>query len=300
METLTSGIGWGAIVAALVGSVWEFRRNPPRAVLLGLFPLILFVYLGLDAERYFARWLLPAYPVLALFAGVAIAGVARSLSNRGLVRVALVAVLVALVMAQPIVASVRTGGVMEKADTRELARNYMLEELPSGTKVVVDNVAIRHPYDVPLLGIEPGTDDPEFVFGFDAPPKKDDGYPPDPVRAERFLRDLSPARIDEYRARGFCVTVTMSWFRDRAEIAGLDDAVAYYDRLKRESEVLFTPIPTTTRTTPSVRLRRDAPLLRRALRPHRPARRDPQARPTARTASGKQRERRLTFAAQDR
>ncbi len=57
-------------------------------------------------------------------------------------------------MAQPIVANLRTGGVMRKADTRELARNYMLDELPPGTKIVVDAVAIRQPYDLPLLGIE--------------------------------------------------------------------------------------------------------------------------------------------------
>jgi hypothetical protein len=35
----------------------------------------------------------------------------------------------------------------------------------------------------------------------------------------------------------------MSWFRDRAEIAGLDEAIAYYNRLKRESKVLFTADP---------------------------------------------------------
>jgi hypothetical protein len=243
VKTLTWGIGWGAIVAAGVGAIWEFRRDRTRAVLLALFPLILFVYLSLDAERYFARWLLPAYPVLALFAGVAIAGLARSITARGAGRAALVALLIAVIMAQPIVANVRTGGVMRKADTRELARNFMLEELPSGTKIVVDNVAIRHPYDVPLLGIERTPNQPEFTFGFDAPPKKDDGYPPDPVRAERFLRDLSPARIDEYRSRGFCTVITMSWFRDRAEIAGLDEAVAYYDRLDRESNVLFAADP---------------------------------------------------------
>ena len=69
---------------------------------------------------------------------------------------------------------------MRKADTRELARNYMLEELPSGTKIVVDNVAIREPYDLPLLGIERAPDEPEFVPGFGAPPKQDNGYPPDP------------------------------------------------------------------------------------------------------------------------
>ncbi len=94
----------------------------------------------------------------------------------------------------------RTGEVMGKADTRELARNYMLEELPSRTKIVVDAVAIRQPYDVPLLGIERTPDQPEFFPRFGAPPKKDNVYPPDPVRTERF--------IGTSRRRGSTATAT--------------------------------------------------------------------------------------------
>ena len=44
-------------------------RPRARAALLLVFPLALFVYLSLQA-RFFGRWLLPAYPVLALLAGV--------------------------------------------------------------------------------------------------------------------------------------------------------------------------------------------------------------------------------------
>lgn len=244
LTTLTWGLGWAALVAALVGLVWQFRRDRTRAVLLALFPLVLFAYLGLDADRYFARWLLPAYPVLALFAGVAIASVARSLTNRRGLQSLGVAVLVLIAMAQPIVTNIHTGSVLRKDDTRELARNFMLEKLPSGTRIVVDAVAIRDEYDLPLLGIERRPGEPEFVTGFGAPPKEDPGgYPPEPVRTTRFLEDLAPKRIDEYRAKGFCVVITMSWLRERAEIAGLVDAVAYYDRLERESKVLFRADP---------------------------------------------------------
>jgi hypothetical protein len=132
---------------------------------------------------------------------------------------------------------------MGKADTRELARNYMLEELPAGTKIVVDAVAIRQPYDVPLLGIEREPDDPEFFPRFGAPPKKDNVYPPDPVRTQRFIEDLSPERIDRYREAGYCTVVTMSWLRERAEIAQFQPALDYYERLERESETLFTADP---------------------------------------------------------
>jgi hypothetical protein len=242
-KTLTWGLGWGALVAAIVGLVTEVRRNRTRAVLLALFPVVLVLYLGLDAERYFARWLLPAYPVLALFAGVAIARIARSVSGKPAIQAGAVAGLVLVVMAQPIVMNIKTGTVMSKADTRELARNFMLDELPSGTRMVVDAVAIRHPYDVPLLGIEPRPGEPRFVYGFGAPPRDDDPNTQQPVRAERFLAELKPQRITRYRADGYCVVVTMSWFRERAETAGLDKAVAYYDRLERESKVMFRADP---------------------------------------------------------
>jgi hypothetical protein len=243
LSSLTWGVGWGVLVAAVAGAVWEFARDRVRAVLLVLFPLLLFLYLGSDAERYFARWLLPAYPILALLAGVAIAGAARSLSGRPALRAGAVAVLTALAMAQPVVTILHTGSVLEKADTRELARNYMLENLPSGTRIVVDAVAIRDEYDIPLLGIARRPKEPEFIARFGAPPKNFNVYPPEPVRTTRFLEDLEPGRIDEYRAKGFCVLVTMSWLRERSEIAGLDEAVAYYDRLERESKVLFRANP---------------------------------------------------------
>lgn len=243
LSSLTWGLGWGALVAAAVGLFWQFRRNGTRALLLGVFPLVLFAYLGSDAERYFARWLLPTYPILALFAGVAIAGVARAVSARPVVRAGALALLIAAAMAQPILTNIHTGSVLRKDDTRELARTYMLANLPSGTRIVVDAVAIRDEYDIPLLGITRRRGEPEFIAGFGAPPKDFDAYPPEPVRTTRFLEDLEPGRLDEYRAKGFCVVVTMSWLRERAEIAELDEAVAYYDRLEQESKVLFRADP---------------------------------------------------------
>ena len=243
LSTLTWGLGWAALAAAAVGTVWQWRRDRTRAVLILLGPVLLFLYLGTDAERYFARWLLPAYPALALLAGVGIAAIARSVSDRAGMRAAAVTGLVAIALVQPLVLNVHTSQVLSKADTRELARNYMLENLPSGTRIVVDAVAIRQPFDVPLLGVERAPDHPQFISGFGAPARDDDPETQQPVRAERFLRDLKPERIDRYRADGYCVVVTMSWFRERAEIAGLDEAVAYYERLERDSRVLFKADP---------------------------------------------------------
>ena len=46
------------------------RRDLVRGLVLVALPLALFAYLALQS-RYFGRWLLPAYPALALLAAVA-------------------------------------------------------------------------------------------------------------------------------------------------------------------------------------------------------------------------------------
>ena len=80
LDSLTWGLGWAAAIAALVGAILELRRNLVRGLMLVAVPLALFVYLSAQS-RYFGRWLLPAYPALAMLAAVAIAQVADLLAD---------------------------------------------------------------------------------------------------------------------------------------------------------------------------------------------------------------------------
>src|SRR4051794_7161061 len=80
LGSLTWGIGWVAALAALAGAVIELRRNLVRGLILIAFPIALLAYLSLQA-RFFSRWLLPAYPVLALLAGSALAQAADAIGR---------------------------------------------------------------------------------------------------------------------------------------------------------------------------------------------------------------------------
>ncbi|HZB07336.1 MAG TPA: glycosyltransferase family 39 protein, partial [Thermoleophilaceae bacterium] len=71
LDSLTWGLGWAAALAALAGAVLELRRNLVRGLMLIVVPLGLFVYLSVQS-RYFGRWLLPAYPALAMLAAAAL------------------------------------------------------------------------------------------------------------------------------------------------------------------------------------------------------------------------------------
>jgi hypothetical protein len=227
LHSLTWGFGWAPSAAALVGLAWEARRAPRRALLLGLFPILLFAYIC-TADRYFARWLMPAYPALALLAGLALARLTARLPVRPALRAAVLLALTGAVLAQPVIADVRTGTVLDREDTRELTRDFMAGRLPAGTRVVVEPA-------VPI-GFFGG----RYTEGFGPPPKTPRNQAGSPTR---FIRSLSARRVDRYRRAGYCVVVVMSLVRDRALAGGRPAVAAYYRRLARESRVLFHVSP---------------------------------------------------------
>src|SRR4051794_26976721 len=120
LESFTWGFGWAAIVFAVIGAVFELRRNLIRGIVLVSFPVVLFLYMGTQT-RYFGRWLLMIYPILAMLAGV---GIVRSLqllfgrwrglgSRRAWALSGAAAGLIAIAaLIQPVAADVRTSNVL--------------------------------------------------------------------------------------------------------------------------------------------------------------------------------------------
>src|SRR5215211_2400330 len=139
LDSLTWGLGWLAAVGALAGALLELRRSVARGLLLAAMPLALFAYLCAQS-RYFGRWLLPAYPVLAMLAATALTRAAdlaaAALAGRGrrwrlpLVAAALLTLLTLVVIAQPLAADVRSALVLGRDDTRQQVRDYLARRFP--------------------------------------------------------------------------------------------------------------------------------------------------------------------------
>ena len=218
LASLTWGLGLGAAVAAAGGLLWEIRRDPVRALLLALVPVLLIVYLA-GAERFFARWLMPAYPVLAMLAGVALGRLARLSSRRAGVRAGVLALLLAVVLAQPLAADVRSARVLAREDTRQITRSFLLDRLPPGGRLVIEP------------SVPPSYYRGRFSRGFRL------------RTAGKYITVLEPGLIDRYRRAGHCLVVTMSTIRGRAEATGEPKALAYYRRLERESQPVFGVLP---------------------------------------------------------
>jgi 4-amino-4-deoxy-L-arabinose transferase-like glycosyltransferase len=257
LDSLTWGLGWAGLAAAIAGAVLVLRRDLVRGLMLVAVPLALFAYLAVQS-RYFGRWLLPAYPALAMLASVAIVRGAELVPRRGWPRAAAAAALTLVVLAQPLAADIRTAQVLGREDTLSEARAFLDERSPPGLRVSIEPAVPGRYFrsnpegTIPAwLSRCPRRDDwtePGWAYVAAGGHRVCEQYKPGlfvrpdgGVRASAYHAVLSPAVIDDYRLYGYCHVVTVNIVRERAERD--PEARAYYRRLVRESQLLreFSP-----------------------------------------------------------
>jgi 4-amino-4-deoxy-L-arabinose transferase-like glycosyltransferase len=273
LDSLTWGLGWAAAVAALAGAVLELRRNLVRGLMLIAVPVALFVYLSAQS-RYFGRWLLPAYPALAMLAAAAIGQVADLAGGRwrggaaawsggaatGRGGAAVAAAATALLLIQPLAADIRSAQVLGRDDTRQQARDWLEAHYPPELRASVEpavpgrwfrsNPEGTPPSWLGRCGQRPGWTEPGWSYTAAGGERVCSQYKPGLVarpdggiRASAYQAVLDPGVIDDYRLYGYCLVVTVDTVRDRALQTGDRSARAYYRRLDRESKVVRTFSP---------------------------------------------------------
>ncbi len=235
--TLTWGLGWAPALAALGGALSVWRRERALGWLLVPAPLLYLAFMGVQG-RYFGRWLLPIFPILCLLAALFALQLVDAITCRQpRMRVALVVVVVAVLLAQGLVYSIHSGKVLSRADTRNQTRAWMLAHIPAGTPIVVEPVAPNgwvtrwSKYPSLWLRISPTG-----------------GLEPNPIEKvgiEDYERTLAPALIDYYEAHFYCWVMSGSTESGRAlaDPKEVPLAIAYYRELQRRGEVVYRASP---------------------------------------------------------
>jgi hypothetical protein len=83
----------------------------------------------------------------------------------------------------------------------------------------------------------------QFVRGFSDDLRRQSALDAPNGADTTYASTLAPENIDTYRSNGFCLVMTNSLIRGRAENAKVPDALAYYQRLVRESRRVFHASP---------------------------------------------------------
>jgi hypothetical protein len=231
LGTTTWGLGWLPALAAAGGAVWLSIRDPRRALVLVPAPLVLILFLGLQ-DRFFARWLLPVYPLLCLLAAWAAIEALRRAPVPALIAGA-------LLCAQGLVFSIHNDVVLARDDTRAVARDWMVANLPEDTKVVIEPIAPD------AWAMDVGHPSRLTTTGHRWEKWRTSNFRGRRVKLEEYERTLSPPMLDRYARNGYCIVVTGSIQKGRAlaDPETVPKAVAYYRALEQRSELLYRISP---------------------------------------------------------
>jgi len=244
--SLTWGLGWIPLLAALGGAVGLLARERRLALVLLPAPIVYVLFMGVQ-ERYFGRWLLPILPLLILLAAYGATALARAVAARApRLAAPAVALAAAALLAQGLIHSVHVDRVLARPDTRNSARAWLTAHVPAGTRVVIEPAVPAR-----WLATETAPARPLWRLWDTARADVDDSGRRLPhgrtrfVKVDKYERTLRPALLDRYLARGYCWVVTASHQFGRA-FAQPDDvpqAIAYYAALNRRGTIAarFSP-----------------------------------------------------------
>ncbi len=235
LGTLTWGLGWLPALAAVAGAVWLSMRDRRLALVLVPAPVVFLIFMGLQ-DRFFARWLLPIYPLLCLLAAWAAVQAAERVRAGRLWPVVVAGV---LLCAQGLAFSVHNDVVLARDDTRALARAWMVENIPEGDRVVIEPIAPdQWAMDVGRPSVATGTGNRWIKW----PTSR---FRARSVKLEDFERTLRTSLLDRYARAGYCYVVTGSTQYGRAltEPEEVPQAIRYYDELRRRADVVYRVSP---------------------------------------------------------
>ncbi len=244
------GLGWIPLILAVGGAVrlWFDER---RLVWMIAAPIVVFVLFMGTQERYFGRWLMPVFPfvcILAAYAALELAAAGGRFMPA--LRPTFVALAVVAACAQGFVYSIHSGLVLSREDTRNLAREWMVANVPLGDRIVVEPV-VPDAWAQDIGNPSPYTDNGNRWVKF--PTSKSLINPRTGrsmktgviVNIEDYERILRPALIDSYERGGFCHVLVGSTQRGRAEAEPeqVPRAIAYYEELERRAKVVHEVSP---------------------------------------------------------
>ena len=252
------GFGVAPTLLLAVGVVLGVRRYRWQALILIPAPVIFVAIIG-SQGRYFARYEMPVYPLLALLAASGGIWVLDALLSRlrlaGGARTVAGSLLVVAVLAQGLMLIVHNNVVLSRPDTRTTAREWMTQNIPAGTPIVVEpmvprewyvdraslrNASSRVDYRWPRL-TRTGADKRRLARA-------------NPRLASRIGRaadfanhgfTLFPGMLDFYRENGACWIVSGSMQSGRVQNnpGRVPDAVKYYRALEEQALLRFSISP---------------------------------------------------------
>jgi hypothetical protein len=214
-------------------------------------PIAFILFMG-DQQRFFGRWLLPVFPIVALLGAYGLVEAARWLGRtRRLPLIGAGVLVTVLALGQGLATVIHNDAVLSRPDTRNLTRAWMVDHVPAGAKVVIEPVvedswatdvgrSLRYTSSGARWRRFPTWETDVSSTG-QLLPAGQRRY----VLVDEYERTLRPELLDEYEASGYCWVVigSLQAGRSFAQPRVAPQAIAYYAQLANRSKLMYHVSP---------------------------------------------------------
>jgi hypothetical protein len=213
---------------------------------------VLFIIFMGSQQRYFGRWLMPVFPIVAILAAWFAVELVRSLARSRRIPVGVLGAVAAVVLlGQSVAADLHNDAALSRPDTRNLTRAWMVAHIPPGAKVVIEPVVPENwATDVGQSLSWTPTGARWYQFATNLTDLAPNGAPLPPgerryVVIDQYERTLRPELLDEYTHSGYCWLVVGSLQAGRAFASPntVPNAIAYYAALARRATLVYHVSP---------------------------------------------------------
>jgi hypothetical protein len=244
--SLLWGFGVIPLLLAVAGGVRTILSERAQAIVLVPATLLFFLVIG-SQGRYFARYGMPVYPLLALLAGAGAVWAGRALPAKRV----LVPAGVALICLEGLVLTVHNDLVLSKQDTRSAAREWMVANIPAGTQIAVEPLVPKEWYAdgarLPDPTKRTGYRWRRFVRTSADAKRLAKQFPGARRKADfaNYVATVFPGQLEFLRSKGVCWIVSGSMQSGRAfnNPERVPQAIRYYRALDREADLRYRVAP---------------------------------------------------------
>jgi hypothetical protein len=241
-ESLPSAISWigVGVLAAAALLAWRQWRKP--VVLLIAYCGILTAFLA-SLNLWWDRWFLPVIPAVAILAGIGLERLASAVAPAASFARLAFGIGAALVLIVLAISTWRLIGELLGPDTRTLAREWVVEHIPAGSRVLVEGGDPHLPlsryelFEVPAINPSGMAGGGAEKIGTLQPVPRDQGYQID-CEPEGIIGQLK--HPDDLRSAGVQYVVLGNFYsRYAAQRDHFPEVVATYEAIMRQGQLLW-------------------------------------------------------------
>lgn len=154
-HSLFYGLGWPLLILSIAGLLYAIYKHSREDILIIAFPVFYYLFFGYMGSSAIDEYIIPILPFLVLLAARVFLDAVYKLKIESFhLKIAIIAILSFSVIWIPAKYTMRHNWLLAQSDTRTLAKRWIENNIPKGSKIALEKYVYVGPQNIPLVEIK--------------------------------------------------------------------------------------------------------------------------------------------------